>query len=201
MFYKPHERDRTLLPHNPLTAMVAPRPVGWMSTRSAAGAINLAPYSFFNAVAYTPPMVIVSSDGWKDTLTFASETREFVWNMATWDLREKMNLTSAELIRGDNEFDFAGLEMAPSKLVKPPRVAASPVSFECKVSKVIPVVDASGIEMNNHIIMAEVVGIHLDEHYIRDGRLDTAAIKPIARCGYHDYTVVTELFEMKRPVV
>ena len=181
--------------------MVAPRPIGWISTISAKGEVNLAPYSFFNAVSYIPPVVIISSDGWKDSLTFANETRELVWNMATWDLREQMNLTSAELSRGENEFEFAQLEMAPSNLVKPPRVAASPINFECKVAKIMPVVDASGNEMKNHIIMAEVIGIHVDDRYISDGRVDTAAMKPLARCGYHDYAVITEVFEMKRPGV
>ncbi|MGE3246581.1 MAG: flavin reductase family protein [Beijerinckiaceae bacterium] len=201
MFFKPHERDTSVLPHNPFSAMVAPRPVGWISTAAKNGDINLAPYSFFNAIAYTPPMVIVSSDSWKDTLTFAAESGEFVWNMATWDLREQMNLTSAELTRGTNEFDYAKLEMAPCNLVKAPRVAASPVSFECRVAKIMPVVDSSGNEMKNHIMLGEVVGIHIDERFIRDGRVDTAAMKPIARCGYHDYAVVTELFEMRRPTV
>ncbi|MCC2099106.1 MAG: flavin reductase family protein [Hyphomicrobiales bacterium] len=181
--------------------MVAPRPVGWISTMSASGAVNLAPYSFFNAVAYFPPIVMVSSDSWKDTLTFAEESGEFVWNMANWELREQMNLTSAELERGNSEFSYANLETAPSKLVKAPRVAASPVSFECKVAKIMPLVDANGAEMKNHVMFGEVIGIHLDEKYIVDGRVDTAAMKPIARCGYHDYAVVTELFEMKRPVI
>ncbi|MDP4594646.1 MAG: flavin reductase family protein [Beijerinckiaceae bacterium] len=199
MFYKPHERDTNILPHNPLTALIAPRPVGWISTMSKSGAVNLAPYSFFNAIAYNPPMVMVSSDSWKDTLTFASETGEFVWNMATWDLREQMNLTSAELERGVNEFGHAKLETAPCNLVKAPRVAASPVSFECKVATIMPIIDASGKEMKNHIMLGEVIGIHIDDRYIRDGRADTAAMKPIARCGYSDYAVVTELFEMVRP--
>jgi flavin reductase (DIM6/NTAB) family NADH-FMN oxidoreductase RutF len=201
VFFKPHERDRNVLPHNPFAAMVAPRPVGWISTRSTTGAINLAPYSFFNAAAYNPPIVMVSSDSWKDTLSFANESGEFVWNMANWDLREQMNLTSAELERGQSEFDYAKLEMAPCNIVKAPRVAASPVSFECKVAKIMPLVDASGNEMKNHVMFGEVVGIHLDEAYIVDGRVDTAAMRPIARCGYHDYAVVTELFEMKRPVL
>ncbi len=201
MFYKPQERDTDLLPHSPWTALVAPRPIGWISTRNQEGAINIAPYSFFNAVAYSPPMVIVSSDSWKDTLTFANDSGEFVWNIATWDLREQMNLTSAELERGVNEFDFAKLEMAPCKLVKTPRVAASPVSFECKVAKIMPVVDASGNEMKNRLMLGEVIGIHIDDRFVRNGRVDTAAMKPIARCGYNDYAVVTELFEMKRPAL
>lgn len=201
MFYRPEDRDKTQLPHSPWTALVAPRPIGWISTRSNDGAINIAPYSFFNAVAYSPPMVIMSSDKWKDTLAYAKESGEFVWNMATWDLREQMNLTSAELERGVNEFEFAKLEMAPCNLVKAPRVAASPVSFECKVAWIMPVVDSSGNEMPNFLMLGEVIGIHIDDRFIRDGRVDTAGMKPIARCGYHDYAVVTELFEMKRPTL
>ncbi len=199
MFFKPDERDTDVLPHNPFSALVAPRPVGWISTCSSDGEVNLAPYSFFNAIAYKPPMVIVSSDAWKDTLEFASQSGEFVWNMANWDLREQMNLTSAELERGSSEFEFAGLEMAQCRVVKASRVAASPASFECKVARIMPVTDASGNEMKNRLMIGEVVGVHINDQYIRDGRVDTAAIRPIARCGYNDYAVVTELFEMRRP--
>src|SRR5207342_1941181 len=144
VFYEPHLRDKSLLPHDPFKAAIAPRPIGWVATLSADGAVNLAPYSFFNAVSGAPPMIAFSSEGMKDSATFATQTREFVWNMPTWDLREAMNTTSAPLQRGANEFDHAGLEMAPSRLVKPPRVAASPCALECKVTETLTLSDLEG---------------------------------------------------------
>jgi flavin reductase (DIM6/NTAB) family NADH-FMN oxidoreductase RutF len=195
VFYEPDQRDRALLPHDPFKAFIAPRPIGWVSTVGAAGAVNLAPYSFFNAVADTPPTVMFSSNGPKDSATFARERGEFVWNMATWDLREPMNLTSADLPRGANEFEHAGLEMAPSRLVTPPRVAASPVALECRVTQVVELVGGTNI-----VTFGQVVGVHLDEAIVIDGRVDLTRAKPIARCGYRgDYTVVDSLFEMLRP--
>jgi flavin reductase (DIM6/NTAB) family NADH-FMN oxidoreductase RutF len=195
VFYEPDKRDRDLLPHDPFKAFIAPRPIGWVSTVSASGAVNLAPYSYFNAVCDTPPTVMFSSMGPKDSMTFAHETGEFVWNMATWDLRESMNLSSADLPRGRSEFEHAGLELAPSRLVAPPRVAAAPVSLECKVTQVVQIEDGPNI-----VTFGRVVGVHLDEAAIVDGRVDLTRLKPIARCGYRgDYTVVDSLFEMLRP--
>lgn len=194
VFYEPTSRDRELLPHDPFKAFVAPRPIGWVSTVGPDGAINLAPYSFFNAVSDHPPTVMFSSEGPKDSATFAASGGEFVWNLATYELREQMNLTSAALPRGQNEFEAAGLEAAPSRLVAPPRVAASPAAFECRV------VERVEIGERNLVTFGEVVGIWVDERFIVDGRVDTAGMRPIARCGYRgDYTVVTELFEMLRP--
>ena len=193
VFYTPANRDRDLLPHDPFKAFVAPRPIGWVSTVGAGGEVNLAPYSYFNAVSDNPPTVMFSSDGPKDSATFAQATEEFVWNMVTYDLREAMNQTSATLPRGENEFEFAGLEMAPSRLVAPPRVAATPVAFECKVVHRVQL-------PRNIVTFGEVVGVHVDERHIVDGRFDTAGVRPIARCGYRgDYATVTELFEMIRP--
>ena len=195
VFYEPDKRDRDLLPHDPFKAFIAPRPIGWVSTVSASGAVNLAPYSYFNAVCDTPPTVMFSSNGAKDSMTFAHETGEFVWNMATWDLREPMNLSSADLPRGRSEFEHAGLELAPSRLVAPPRVAAAPVSLECKVTQVVQIEDGPNV-----VTFGRVVGVHLDEAAIVDGRVDLTRLKPIARCGYRgDYTVVESLFEMLRP--
>jgi flavin reductase (DIM6/NTAB) family NADH-FMN oxidoreductase RutF len=193
VFYTPENRDRELLPHDPFKAFVAPRPIGWVSTVGPGGEVNLAPYSYFNAVSDRPPTVMFSSAGPKDSATFAQATDEFVWNLATWDLREAMNQTSAELPRGESEFAHAGLEMAPSRLVAPPRVAATPVAFECKVIQ--------RVELTTNIVtFGEVIGIHVDERHIVDGRFDTAGVRPIARCGYRgDYATVTELFEMVRP--
>jgi flavin reductase (DIM6/NTAB) family NADH-FMN oxidoreductase RutF len=200
LFYEPDRRDRRLLPHDPFKALVVPRPIGWVSTIGAGGHVNLAPYSFFNAIGEGPPMLAFSSSGRKDSATFAGQVEEFVWNLATWDLREAMNQTSATLPRGDSEFAHAGLEMAPSRLVAPPRVAASPCAMECKVVHAVELPDVDGNPANQFLVVGQVVGVHLDERYVVDGVVDTAAIRPIARCGYlGDYTVVDELFEMLRP--
>ena len=195
VFYEPDKRDRDLLPHDPFKAFVAPRPIGWVSTVGPSGEVNLAPYSYFNAVCDTPPMVMFSSAGPKDSATFAGSGGEFVWNMATWDLRTEMNQTSATLPRGENEFEHAGLEMAPSRLVTPPRVAAAPVAFECRVTEVVELKGATNI-----VTFGQVVGVHLDERYVVDGIVDLTQLKPIARCGYRgDYAVVESLFQMVRP--
>lgn len=201
MFYEPDARDRALLPHDPFKAIVAPRPIGWISTLDAAGTPNLAPYSFFNAVADRPPIVMFSSAGMKDSASHAIARGEFVWNLATWDLREAMNLSSAELARGSSEFAFAGLEEAPSRHVAPPRVAASPAAFECVVTQTLELTDAAGAASDRHLVFGQVVGVHLDERFIlADGRVDTAGMRPIARSGYLDeYSVVDELFHMARP--
>jgi flavin reductase (DIM6/NTAB) family NADH-FMN oxidoreductase RutF len=200
IFYEPGARDRELLPHDPFKALVVPRPIGWISTMAADGAVNLAPYSFFNAIGEAPSMLAFSSSGRKDSATFAGEVSEFVWNLATWDLREAMNQTSAALPRGESEFDHAGLEMAPSRLVAPPRVAATPCAMECKVVHAVELHDIDGRPADQFLVVGQVVGVHLDERFVAGGRVDTAAIRPIARCGYlGDYTVVDELFEMLRP--
>jgi flavin reductase (DIM6/NTAB) family NADH-FMN oxidoreductase RutF len=200
LFYEPHERDKAVLPHDPFKAVIAPRPIGWVSTISADGAVNLAPYSFFNAVSGAPPMLAFSSEGMKHSASFAAETREFVWNMPTWDLREAMNATSASVQRGMSEFEHAGLEMAPSRLVAPPRVATSPCSLECKVTETLALTDLDGHRTDRHLVIGQVVGVHLDERYVVDGLVDTAAMRPIARCGYTaDYTVLERLFQMERP--
>ncbi|WCB96827.1 hypothetical protein DSM104299_05595 [Baekduia alba] len=200
IFYEPGARDTELLPHDPFKALVAPRPIGWVSTLSG-GAVNLAPYSFFNAICDRPPMVMFSSSGMKDSATFAHATREFVWNLPTYALSEAMNLTSAALPRGESEFAHAGLSTAPSRIVDTPRVAESPVAFECRVTQTLELVDVDGAATNRHVVIGQVVGVHLDESFIDDrGQVDTAALAPIARCGYTDeYTVVDALFRMKRP--
>jgi len=200
LFYEPHLRDTSLLPYDPFKAAIAPRPIGWVSTLSADGAVNLAPYSFFNAVSGAPPMIAFSSEGMKDSATFAAQTREFVWNMPTWELREAMNATSAALERSVNEFDHAGLDMAPSRMVEPPRVAASPVALECKVTETLTLTDIDGNRTDRHLVIGQVVGVHVDERFVKDGILDVTAIRPIARCGYTaDYTVLDRLFQMERP--
>ena len=199
MFYEPHQRDRAALPHDPFKAIIAPRPIGWVTTMSKSGAVNLAPYSFFNALSGEPPLIGFSSEGFKDSAAFAEETREFTFNLATWDLRENMNKTSAPLPRGESEFVFAGLTPAPAKIVKPPRVKESPAALECVVTEIIRLRDRNGAESDNHFVIGQVVGVHLDDRFIVNGRFDGAAAKAIARCGYRDYAVVTEYFSMSRP--
>jgi len=199
LFFEPDQRDRTLLPHDPFKAMVIPRPVGWISTMSRSGALNLAPYSYFNGFSSTPRIVGFSSEGDKDSSAFAEETGEFVWSMATWELREQMNATAAPLPRGQSEFDHARLETAPSRLVKPPRVLGSPAAMECRVTQVLRLKDLAGATLQRVLVLGQVIGMHIDERFVRDGRLDAAAMRPIARCGYDEYAVVERVFSMARP--
>ena len=166
---------------------------------SAKGEINLAPYSYFNGVRSRPPMVMFSSEGRKDSLEFIEETKEFVCNLATWDLRHQMNQTSAPYPRGVNEITEAGLTAAPSRLVKPPRVAEAPAALECKWVQTVQLKDVDGTPFDGWMVIGRVVGVHIDERFIKNGLLDTAAMKPIARGGYHDYSVLTESFTMRRP--
>ena len=200
MFYEPDERDKSKLPHDPFKAIVAPRPIGWITSISSNGEVNLAPYSYFNGVNSRANIVMFASEGRKDSVSFIEETGEFVCNLATWDLREAMNATSAPLARGINEMQRAGLEAAPSRLVKPPRVAGSPCALECKLIKIVAMETADGKPLDSHVVFGQVVGVHIDDRFIIDGLLDTAAMKPIARCGYNQYAVVESLFSMDRPV-
>jgi flavin reductase (DIM6/NTAB) family NADH-FMN oxidoreductase RutF len=200
MFYEPGKLDRAVLAHDPFKSLVAPRPIGWISTLGADGAVNLAPYSFFNALGEGPPMLAFSSMGAKDSATFALELREFVWNLVTWDLREAMNETSAPLPRGVNEFERAGLTMAPSRLVAPPRVAESPCAMECKVVHAVELADLDGRPASQYLVVGQVVGIHLAESAISGGVVETARLRPLARCGGPgDYAVVDSTFVMLRP--
>ena len=198
MFYEAGKRDPQLK-FDPFKAIVAPRPIGWVTSMNAKGDINLAPYSYFNGVNSKPNVVMFSSEGLKDSVSFIAETKEFVCNLATWDLREQMNTTSAPLPRGVNEMQRAGLEPAPSRLVKPPRVAASPCALECKLLQIVTVNDVAGAPIDCHVVFGQVIGVHIDERFIVDGRLDVAAMKPIARCGYDEYAVVESVFAMQRP--
>ena len=198
MFYTT-DKNQHGLPHDPFKAIVAPRPIGWITSMSAKGELNLAPYSYFNGVSSRPPMVMFSSEERKDSLAFVEETGEFVCNLATFELRDKMNLTSAPYPRGVDEMRAAGLTAAPSRLIKPPRVAESPCAMECRLLQVVALSDLEGRPLERYVAFGQVVGIHIDERFIRNGLLDTAAMKPIARCGYHDYAVLDETFTMKRP--
>ena len=199
MFYATADRDRTKLPHDPFKAIVAPRPIGWISTRALDGRINLAPYSFFNGFSSAPPIVGFSSEGWKDSVSFARESREFVANLATRDLHGPMNVTSGPFARGDNEFDRAGLTMAACGLVAAPRVAESPAALECKVVEVLEIKSASGALTGAVLTLGEVVAFHIDERFLTAGRFDTARAMPLARCGYQDYAAVETIFAMARP--
>jgi flavin reductase (DIM6/NTAB) family NADH-FMN oxidoreductase RutF len=198
MFYTT-DKNQHGLPHDPFKAIVAPRPIGWITAMNLKGEINLAPYSYFNGVSSRPPMVMFSSEERKDSLAFVEETGEFVCNLATFELREKMNLTSAPYPRGVDEMRAAGLTPAPSRLIKPPRVAESPCALECRLLQVVTLSDLDGRPLERYVAFGQVVGIHIDDRFIRNGLLDTAAMKPIARCGYHDYAVLDETFTMKRP--
>jgi flavin reductase (DIM6/NTAB) family NADH-FMN oxidoreductase RutF len=198
MFYEIAKNDHGL-PHDPFKAIVAPRPIGWITTMSADGAVNLAPYSYFNGVHSKPPLVMFSSESRKDSLEFVEQTREFVCNLATYALKDQMNQTSAPYPRGVDEMQAAGLTPAPCRLVKPPRVAESPCALECKYLTTVPLHDVEGRPLGGFVVIGQVVGVHIDERFIRNGLLDTAAMRPIARGGYHDYSVLTESFTMKRP--
>ena len=198
MFYETARNDHGL-PHNPFKAIVAPRPIGWVTSMSAKGEINLAPYSYFNAVGSEPPVVMFSSEGWKDSVQFISETKEFVCNLTTWDLRDAINQSSAPYPRGVNEMEKCGLKPAPSRLVKPPRVADAPCALECRLLQIVSLNDVAGQPIDRHVVLGQVVGVHIDDRFIRNGRLDTAAMKPIARCGYDEYAVVESVFAMTRP--
>ncbi len=197
-FYEPAKGHG--LPHDPFKAIVAPRPIGWISTLDAEGRVNLAPYSFFNAVCDHPPMVMFSSGGWKHTVANISATREFVCNLVTRPLAEKMNLTSASLPQGASEFGFAGLVPAPSRVVAPPRVAESPAALECRLVEIIQLRDFEGAKLDQYMTIGQVVGVHIDCAYLGDGLFDLLAAHPIQRAGYTaDYTEATIGFKMKRP--
>jgi flavin reductase (DIM6/NTAB) family NADH-FMN oxidoreductase RutF len=196
MFYEPPHHP---LPHDPLKALVAPRPIGWISALSAAGELNLSPYSFFNQLSSRPALVMFSSEGRKDAVTFIDETREFVCNIATLALADAMNKTSAPLPRGQSEFVHAGLETAPSRVVKAPRVRAAAAALECRHVDTRQLASADGRSLDVWMVIGEVVGVHIDEAFIVDGRVDTARMQPLARCGYADYAVVDKVFSLARP--
>lgn len=199
-FYRPAQGHG--LPHDPFNAIVGPRPIGWISSVGAAGQINLAPYSFFNAFNYTPPLLGFASIGEKDTLRNIRETGEFVWNLVTRPLAEAMNATCAHVLPEVNEFELAGLTAAPSRLVKAPRVAESPVAFECKLTQIIQLQSADGALVPTWLTLGEVVAVHIAKHLLVDGVYDTAAAQPVLRAGgAGDYFEITreQLFRMKRP--
>lgn len=201
-FYEP--RLGHGLAHDPLNAIVGPRPIGWISTLGPAGIANLAPYSFFNLFNYKPPLIGFSSQGWKDSVANAEASGEFVWNLATRPQAEMMNASSAPVAAQVDEFELAGLSKLPSKLVAPPRVLGSPVHFECKVTQIIRLTTKEGAELDQWLVMGEAVGIHIDRSLIKDGIYQTARAHPILRGGGPaDYFEITpeQLFLMRRPTV
>ena len=197
MFYETGENNHGL-PHDPFKALVAPRPIGWISSLDPHGVVNLAPYSFFNAISDRPHFVMFSSSGRKDSVRNIEASGEFVCSLATYELKDQMNKTSAMVGPEVDEMALAGLTPAPCKLVKPPRVAESPAAFECKYFKTLALPGRDGAE-GNLMVIGEVVGIHIDDDAIADGRVDSAKLRPIARLGYMDYAVVDAVFSMDRP--
>lgn len=199
-FYEPRNGHR--LPHDPLNAIVAPRPIGWVSTVSEHGVRNLAPYSFFNLVNYRPPLIAFSSMGWKDSVANVHATGEFVWNLATKAQALQMNGSSAAVGSDVDEFDLAGLDSLPSSLVKPDRVAGSPVHFECRLTQLFQLTTKEGRELDQWLVIGEAVGIHIDTAMFEDGIYQTARPHPIMRGGGpEDYFEITHdgLFSMRRP--
>ena len=199
-FYEPSKGHG--LKHDPFNAIIAPRPIGWISSRDTKGHVNLAPYSFFNAFCYVPPIIGFSSTNWKDTVSNMEQTREFVWNLTTMDLAKHMNATAAHVAPEVDEFKLAGLTAVPGKLVNVPRVAESPVAFECKVSDIVRLKGADGKAADAWLTLGEVVAVHIDKAMIKDGVYQTAAARPIVRAGRRgDYFEIKpeNMFEMVRP--
>lgn len=190
------------LTHDPLNSIVAPRPIGWISTVSADGVRNLAPYSFFNLYCYRPPIVGFTSTSFKDSVANVQATGEFVWNLATRPLAEAMNASSEEVPADIDEFDLASLDATASDLVRPPRVSASPVAFECRLTQLINLTDVRGDATRGWLALGEVVKVHIADELLTDGVYDTVAARPIVRGGGPvDYFEITEQarFGMKRP--
>jgi len=199
-FYEPAQGHG--LPHDPLNAIIGPRPIGWISTRGQSGVLNLAPYSFFNAFNYHPPIIGFSSTAAKDSLKNAEETGEFVWNLATMDLAAAMNATSATVAYEVDEFELAGLTPESSRNVAVPRVAESPVNFECKVTQIVRLRDQYSSPVAAWLILGEVVGVHIASALLKDGVFDTFGAGVILRAGGPSaYATVLpqNRFDMLRP--
>jgi flavin reductase (DIM6/NTAB) family NADH-FMN oxidoreductase RutF len=199
-FYEPRHGHR--LPHDPFNAIVGPRPIGWISTRSAAGVLNLAPYSFFNAFNYTPPIVGFASVGHKDTLRNVEQTGEFAWNLVTLPLAQVMNQTCAAVAPEVDEFELAGLTPVDSQLISVPRVLESPVSFECRCTQIVQLQGANGEKVPTWLVLGEVVAVHIAQALLKGGIYDTAGAAHVLRGGGPaDYFALgpDQLFKMRRP--
>lgn len=199
MFYDPRIPQAHGLPHDPITALVSPRPIGWISSVNRAGLVNLSPYSFFNLIAGKPPFVMFSSEPAKDSQRNAEETGEFVVNLATWDLRDAMNRSAASFPADVSEPEAVGIDMAASRSVRPPRVAGSPVALECVYLQTVAIKASDGRPSAATMVVGEVVGVHVADEAIVDGRVMVTKLRPLARLGYFDYCVVDEVFEMVKP--
>jgi len=197
MDYDPRSEPHGLA-HDPGTCLVVPRPIGWITTLNPAGVVNLAPYSFFNIISTKPHFVLFSSSGRKHSQRNAEISGEFVFNLATWDLRTEMNITGSDHREEVSEAELAGLEMARCRKVRPPRVARSPIALECIYNKTVDLTPSNGKTSVNSLIIGEVVNVHIDDAVIVDRNIDMARIRPIARLGYMDYSVVDTIFTMRR---
>ena len=197
MYFDPNGKASGL-PHNPIKALVAPRPIGWISSLSAGGVANLAPYSFFNLVADAPFMVMFATSGHKDSFCNVQATGEFVWNLVSNDLSDAMNKSSAHVEAGVDEFELAGLTKAPSKTVQPPRVAEAQAALECKLDQIVPL-KSSVPGRSNSLVIATVSQAYINEDALTDGLFDVARLKVLSRLGYMDYAVVDNTFRLNRP--
>jgi len=192
------------LHHDPLNAIVGPRPIGWISSVDLQGRRNLAPYSFFNAFNYKPPIIGFATIGWKDTVANVRETGEFVWNLATEPLSRQMNVTSTAVARGQDEFELAGLTPAPSRQIKAPRVLESPVNFECRLTQIVQLTTIVGAAVETWLTLGEVVVVHIDRAFIQTGIYQAAAAQPVLRWGGRgDYARIApeNVFELIRPAL
>jgi flavin reductase (DIM6/NTAB) family NADH-FMN oxidoreductase RutF len=188
------------LKHDPFKAIVAPRLIGWISSRSASGQLNLAPYSFFGAFATFPAVIGFCSEGRKDSIGNVEATGEFVWNLVTRPLAEQMNRSSAPVASDVNEFELAGLTAVPGRNVDVPHVGESPASLECKLLQIIRLNNLDGEPMDNYLALGQVVGVHIQKAYLKDGLFDTHATQAVMRAGYRgDYAQIGEMFQMFRP--
>lgn len=197
MFYEP--KNGHGLPHDPFKALVGPRPIGWISSIAGDGTLNLAPYSFFNAVSANPPLVMFSSGGMKDSVANIRETGEFVCNIVSRSLTEQMNASSVDAPSDVNEFAYSGLAAAPSQLVSVPRVAQAPAALECKLTEIIEPRDLNHEQTGDFIVFGQVIGVHIDESVLKDGLVDATALAQVSRLGYMDYSVVETVFQLSRP--
>jgi flavin reductase (DIM6/NTAB) family NADH-FMN oxidoreductase RutF len=198
VYYEPSRNDHGLA-RTPFTALVVPRPIGWISTINPAGKVNLAPYSYFNAVSNRPPMVMFASTEPKDSRHNAEVTGEFVASLASFDLREEMGRSSEPIGRHESEPELIGLDMTPSRLVRTPRVAGAWAALECRYTQTVVLKDGNGAELSSAMVIGEVVGVHIDDRLIADGRVDITRAQPIGRLGYRDYVTVAESFSMQYP--
>ncbi|MBP1886897.1 flavin reductase family protein [Sinorhizobium mexicanum] len=198
MFYDT-AANRHGLPHDPFKAIVSPRPIGWIGTRATGGSHNLAPYSFFNAISDRPKLVMFSSSTYKDSVRNIEETGEFTASFASRNLSAAVNLTSVAAPHGESEFEIAGLTPVEGTLVKAPFVGEAFAALECRVTEIFRPNGLDGVASENYVVFGEVVGIHIRDEAIRDGRFDAATVRPLARLGYMDYCDGGDVFEMVRP--